>query len=568
MLPAATSLHAALAALRGAVAALPAEAGAYASGLVRLEVPVPRGVRPLWWLRGQAAPPANAAKATPPMAQQAAQLHPRIYFSPRRTTAADTEGSAAAGAAGAGAGSVAGAGAAWLWRGAPGEPLDDDAVRDMQRFLGAGATRVRAFGGARFNAAQAPAPEWAEFGSYCFLIPRCAGGGAAEVCDMYASTRVGREGARWLLPGTRPACCRLWHWHAFNTRANLPTAPAAVRCRVEFLEASGCNLLACTVAWDATHASGGGSGGGGGGSSAPLAAVGFSSAEEAAADALAALGAVQPAAAPAAGAFKLQRHASAHVPDEPGWRQLMDGTHAGLAALAPEAAAAAAAAAQLAEACEASGGQPDACTPLLKICPDTAREEYLLNGQEGLDDLLTALDGGFGFEASATPEVGGGWGGLGCAAVGRGAAHTAWGAQPLWPASRFAARMAWLPLPTPCPPLCLLVGAPCCRTAGSPRCLPLACDRPHCRCIACSCFPLASSPACRLTCPGLAALLQDGGLTKVVLARRTDVSITGRLDPLSLLEALGERDPRAYQIMLQVSAGGRAVGCWYGNFRF
>ena len=108
MLPAATSLHAALAALRGAVAALPAEAGAYASGLVRLEVPVPRGVRPLWWLRGQAAPPANAAKATPPMAQQAAQLHPRIYFSPRRTTAADTEGSAAAGAAGAGAGSVAG----------------------------------------------------------------------------------------------------------------------------------------------------------------------------------------------------------------------------------------------------------------------------------------------------------------------------------------------------------------------------------------------------------------------------------------------------------------------------
>lgn len=37
-----------------------------------------------------------------------------------------------------------------------------------------------------------------------------------------------------------------------------------------------------------------------------------------------------------------------------------------------------------------------------------------------------------------------------------------------------------------------------------------------------------------------------------MLARRTDVAITGRLDPLSLLEALGERDPRAYQIMLQV----------------
>ncbi len=164
-LPSQTSLAAAVAALRAAVLDLPSSVGAYPSGLARLEVPLPQGTRALWWLRGQ----------LPAAADSAGLLHPRIYFSPRRTTAADTEGSAAAGAAAAGAGSVAGAGAAWLWRGSPGEPLGEEVVRDMQRFLGAsgpGAQRVRAFGGARFNTAQQPDEEWAEFGSYCFLIPR------------------------------------------------------------------------------------------------------------------------------------------------------------------------------------------------------------------------------------------------------------------------------------------------------------------------------------------------------------------------------------------------------------
>lgn len=174
-LPAQASLEAALVALQHAVAELPAESGAYASALLRLEVPVPRFPHPLWWLRGQAEPFSPATPDTAASAAAAAALCPRIYFSPRRTTAADTEGSAAASAAAAGAGSVAGCGAAWLWRGAPGQALDEAVVRNMQRFLAASAAnlRVRAFGGARFNAAQAPAAEWAEFGSYCFLIPRC-----------------------------------------------------------------------------------------------------------------------------------------------------------------------------------------------------------------------------------------------------------------------------------------------------------------------------------------------------------------------------------------------------------
>ena len=162
-LPAQPSLAAAVAALQAAVQALAAQHGGQPSGLVRLEVPVPRGTAPLWWLRGQAGAGATAGL-----------LHPRIYFSPRRSTAAETEGSAAAGAAARGAGATAGAGAAWLWQGAPGQALSEGAVADMQRFLGAaGAQRVRAFGGGRFDAEQMPAPEWAEFGSFCFLIPRC-----------------------------------------------------------------------------------------------------------------------------------------------------------------------------------------------------------------------------------------------------------------------------------------------------------------------------------------------------------------------------------------------------------
>ena len=43
----------------------------------------------------------------------------------------------------------------------------------------------------------------------------------------------------------------------------------------------------------------------------------------------------------------------------------------------------------------------------------------------------------------------------------------------------------------------------------------------------------------------------DSGLTKVVLARRSDVLLRGQLDPLALLETLQDRDPRAYQVNLR-----------------
>lgn len=57
-------------------------------------------------------------------------------------------------------------------------------------------------------------------------------------------------------------------------------------------------------------------------------------------------------------------------------------------------------------------------------------------------------------------------------------------------------------------------------------------------------------------------MMEEGGtgLTKVVLARRSDVQFRGTLDPLLLLETLQERDPRAYQFCLQLPGGAAFLG--------
>lgn len=332
-LPAQSSLEAALAELAAAVRALPAAHSGHTSGVVRLEVPLTRSAASvLDWLRGQQGDDMCGA-AVDGQQQQQPHLAPLVYFSPRRSTAPSTPGSAAAGGGAAGAGAVAGAGAAWLWRGAPGEPLSAGVTADVQRFLSPASPRLRAFGGARFDPGAAPAPEWAEFGSYCFLIPR-----------------------------------------------------------LELLEASGLHLLACTVAWDEGYAHSKRAAGDGNGSSAPSpAVVGFSSLKAAASDALAALAAARPPAPPAAGLFRLVRRGVRHVPEQAGWQQLMDDLHSRLEPAAPTSTPPAPASCAGAPPAE----EGETCAPLLKVKPETAREEYLLNGQEGLDELLAALDGGF-----------------------------------------------------------------------------------------------------------------------------------------------------------------------------
>ena len=69
------------------------------AGPTLAQVHLPGDLTALHWLRGQ------------PLAQQ-----PRIFFSPRQSSAPSSPGSETAGAASAGLGAVAGVGAAWLWR--------------------------------------------------------------------------------------------------------------------------------------------------------------------------------------------------------------------------------------------------------------------------------------------------------------------------------------------------------------------------------------------------------------------------------------------------------------------
>lgn len=65
-----------------------------------------------------------------------------------------------------------GAGAAWLWQGKAGQALTPSIVQEMSGFLSSAHPRLRVLGGTRFNTAQESQPEWADFGSYCFMLPR------------------------------------------------------------------------------------------------------------------------------------------------------------------------------------------------------------------------------------------------------------------------------------------------------------------------------------------------------------------------------------------------------------
>lgn len=136
------------------------------SGLLRLEVALPRGSDPLAWLR--ALPATDAA------------LMPQAFFAPRATPpvpsgdltdlsldAPPTRGPGD----GATLVAVAGAGAARLWRAPSGSRFDADACARLRRFVAAGAARARALGGMRFDTARPASPEWAPFGGYFLVLP-------------------------------------------------------------------------------------------------------------------------------------------------------------------------------------------------------------------------------------------------------------------------------------------------------------------------------------------------------------------------------------------------------------
>jgi hypothetical protein len=49
---------------------------------------------------------------------------------------------------------------------------DRSTMQGMQRLLASSCSRVRAYGGTRFNMQQLPEPEWEAFGSFYFMLPR------------------------------------------------------------------------------------------------------------------------------------------------------------------------------------------------------------------------------------------------------------------------------------------------------------------------------------------------------------------------------------------------------------
>jgi isochorismate synthase/2-succinyl-5-enolpyruvyl-6-hydroxy-3-cyclohexene-1-carboxylate synthase/2-succinyl-6-hydroxy-2,4-cyclohexadiene-1-carboxylate synthase/O-succinylbenzoate synthase len=134
-LPPQPGLQQAAASLGAALAAALPRLRPLSSGVVRWEVPVPRGCSAARWLRGQ-----DVA------------AHHQVYFSGRHSTAPDTPKSALAEASARGWSAVAGLGAAWLWRGAPGVTFGERQLAGLQRMLSEAQPRIRLLGGTRWVA--------------------------------------------------------------------------------------------------------------------------------------------------------------------------------------------------------------------------------------------------------------------------------------------------------------------------------------------------------------------------------------------------------------------------------
>ncbi|GIL50277.1 hypothetical protein Vafri_6487 [Volvox africanus] len=175
--PQATLADGVLALLRRLPSAVAAHA-ALPSGVLRLEVTVPRtATTALRWLSGQQQQwPQQVSDSSP------ADGGPFLYFSGRRSSAPDTPGAVAAEAATRGWSSLAGAGAAWRWWGPGGGGFDSQVVSALQRFLSPDQPRIRILGGVRFDPRRIPGPEWASFGSHCFVLPLLELTEAADCC--------------------------------------------------------------------------------------------------------------------------------------------------------------------------------------------------------------------------------------------------------------------------------------------------------------------------------------------------------------------------------------------------
>jgi isochorismate synthase/2-succinyl-5-enolpyruvyl-6-hydroxy-3-cyclohexene-1-carboxylate synthase/2-succinyl-6-hydroxy-2,4-cyclohexadiene-1-carboxylate synthase/O-succinylbenzoate synthase len=231
--------------------------------------------------------------------------------------------------------------------------------------------------------------------------------------------------------------------------------------RIEYVEGWGSNLLAVTVAWDQDQ------------NEECFMQDCFSNVETATAEALKSLLSLRPPAVdqainPGASCKVLKE---THVPRPSEWQARMTAVHSHLVPITPKT-----------NAWSGHSKSPD---------PDAALEEYLRNGQAGLDGLLAALDRGFD--------------------------------------DYMMAEEGDIP-------------------SNHRRTLPSEYEDEDADS---SGFDGPRSPP-----PSMYDHQDtDAALSKVVLARRTDVTGSGELHPWILLESLQERDPRAYQTLITLPSG-------------
>ena len=360
---------------------------------VRIEVPLPRGVTALQWLKAQ-----NEASMA-------------VYFSSKMSSASDTEGSIVAESSFSSTASVAGLGHAWMWRGRHGCGLDSQTMAEIAAMTDDGLGKdntgcsIKVLGGSRFDTGGKVGPEWDAFGSFCLLIPR-----------------------------------------------------------IEFVERGNGCVLACTLAWDARV-----------GNAGPAAAhaarevYGFETMQDAMRDALRCIselkgmGARNSAGVIVAGGAEMVG-SMRHAPDAAGWDALMEQVRE-----------------KLCDQGRGEGGE-SSVVDSYAVQPTAALDEYLRNGQQGLDDLLAA--------SKTSPNV------------------------------RNKSTHA-------------LNEAEMCGSGQSAE--------------------NGSAGADPESCPSTSKRRAQDGLVKLVLARKTTLVLNNELNCCDLLEAIQEKDPKAYQFMLRLA---------------
>ncbi|KAG0608149.1 hypothetical protein M758_8G082600 [Ceratodon purpureus] len=156
------SIDDALPVLKGALSDLENRPPPSKSGIIRIQVPLPPGIKALEWLQGQ---PKNLRS-------------PRTYFSCRAPRGdkddspkdSSTSTTQVQDVDDCDFRAVAGVGAAVLFQ--DHSKFNKSHWSAIQRFLGKGAPEIKVYGAMRFNPEEEPAEEWKLFGSFYFLIPQ------------------------------------------------------------------------------------------------------------------------------------------------------------------------------------------------------------------------------------------------------------------------------------------------------------------------------------------------------------------------------------------------------------